>query len=107
MERSDVGTHAATSVSQEELEQLFLNLESLPDAESTLFEQHVHEHQHQHPQSQLPKFDLPQIEPFGVKEERPSPPITAGSVGLSASLFHKPRNSKGTWVSVLPHDRIR
>jgi hypothetical protein len=93
--------------------------------------QHYHQQQQQqqqqHPQSynqsqhnQYPThqpsaapvvFDLPQIEPFGVKQEAPSPPASSSSssstVGLSAALFHKPRGSQGQWVGLLAHDRIR
>ncbi|ELR10947.1 uncharacterized protein ACA1_338040 [Acanthamoeba castellanii str. Neff] len=139
----EVGGLVSASAGQDELAQLFLNLESLPSTDEALghlmaqqqqtypLHQHYHQQQQQqqqqHPQSynqsqhnQYPThqpsagpvvFDLPQIEPFGVKQEAPSPPASSSSssstVGLSAALFHKPRGSQGQWVGLLAHDRIR
>ena len=143
----EVGGLVSASAGQDELAQLFLNLESLPSTDEALghlmasqqqqtyplhqyYQQQQQQQQQQHSQaynqaqpdqysgthqpSAAPVvFDLPQIEPFGVKQESPSPPASSSSssssstVGLSAALFHKPRGSQGQWVGLLAHDRIR
>jgi hypothetical protein len=138
----EVGGLVSALAGQDELAQLFLNLESLPSTDEALghlmasqqqqtyplhqyYQQQQQQQQQQHSQAynqaqhdqysgtHQPSvvFDLPQIEPFGVKQETPSPPASSSSssstVGLSAALFHKPRGSQGQWVGLLAHDRIR